>query len=46
VLEVELADHLKVATWNNGLSDVGDHTLIGTDSKVYDALADLEKATP
>lgn len=30
-----------VMTWNNGLSDIGDNTLIAQSSKLYDALSDL-----
>jgi hypothetical protein len=41
VLTVSLTDDIKVGTWNNGLSDFEDHTLIDVDSPLYDKLADL-----
>ena len=41
VLTLSLTDDIKVGTWNNGLSDFEDHTLIDVDSPLYDKLADL-----
>jgi len=43
VLNVNIAEGVNVTTWNNGLSDIGDHTLIDPDSEVYDALAELDE---
>ena len=40
-LEVTLADGVSVATWNNGLSDGDDNTLIDPKSALYDDLAGL-----
>ncbi|WP_344301884.1 hypothetical protein [Nocardioides bigeumensis] len=43
VLDLEIADGINVATWNNGFSDVGDGTLIDPQSDLYDTLAKLEE---
>ena len=40
-LEVKLADGMKVATNNNGFSDLGDHTLIDPNSALYAELGHL-----
>jgi len=43
VISIKLDDDIKVSTWNNGLSDISDHTLIKEDSPLYASLADLEE---
>jgi hypothetical protein len=41
VLSLYIGKDIKASTTNNGLSDLGAHTLIGTDSPLYDSLATL-----
>jgi hypothetical protein len=41
VLEIEIADDIKVSTWNNALSDLADDTLIKKSSSVFEAMASL-----
>lgn len=43
VLTLEMAEDIEVGTWNNGFSDLHDHTLIPTDSELYNDLASLEE---
>jgi hypothetical protein len=43
VLEIEIADDIKVSTWNNALSDFEDNTLIQTDSPVFEAMSSLNE---
>ncbi len=43
VITVELAEEIKVGTWNNAFSDLVDETLVDQDSPVYEALADLQE---
>jgi hypothetical protein len=43
VLDVQIADGINVTTWNNSMSDSGDHTLIDPESSLYDTLAELEE---
>jgi len=43
VLELSIADGVKVATWNNSLSDFDDQTLIKEGSPVWRLLAELEE---
>jgi hypothetical protein len=43
VLDVRIADGINLTTWNNGVSDAGDGTLIDPDSALYDTLATLEE---
>lgn len=40
---VEIADRVKVITWNNALSDFSDDTLIPTSSKFFDKLVAMKK---
>lgn len=40
---VEIADNVKVITWNNSLSDISDDTLIPTSSKFFDKLVAMQK---
>lgn len=42
VLSIELSDDIRVGTWNNALSDIGDNTLIKSD-KLMDRLAEMEE---
>jgi hypothetical protein len=43
VIEVEIAKNITVKTWNNALSDMGDHTLIEPGSKFFDFVASLKR---
>jgi hypothetical protein len=43
VLEIVIADGIKVSTWNNAFSDFEDHTLIKTSSPVFDAMSSLNE---
>ena len=45
ILAVKLlgSSNITVKTWNNGLSDIGSHTLIPCGSSLYDQVADLAK---
>jgi hypothetical protein len=45
VVEVEIAKNITVKTWNNALSDMGDHTLIEPGTKFFDFVASLKKGT-
>jgi hypothetical protein len=45
VIEVEIAKNITVKTWNNALSDIGDHTLIEPGTKFFDFVASLKKGT-
>ena len=45
VIEVEIAKKITVKTWNNALSDIGDHTLIEPGTKFFDFVASLKKGT-
>lgn len=45
-IEVELPCGVQIGTWNNSLSDLGSNTLIPQSSKVYAALAEMQKGTP
>jgi len=40
-LEIEVTDDIKVSTWNNGLSDIGDNTVIDPKSALYASLGEL-----
>lgn len=42
ILEVEIAEDTRLATWGNSFSDYSDDTLIDKDSPIYSALAELE----
>jgi hypothetical protein len=42
VLTVALARDVSVSTWNNGLSDLGDDTIIDPDSPLYEDLGRLK----
>lgn len=37
-VDIEIADRIRVQTWNNALSDIGDNTLIPTSSKFFNDL--------
>lgn len=41
-VDIEIADNVRVVTWNNFLSDIGDDTLIPESSKMFDNLLELE----
>ena len=43
VLGLVVAEDVKVATWNNGLSDIGSGTIIDPDSKVWSQIVDLNE---
>jgi len=43
---VDIADDMKVSTWNNALSDFQDDTLIPTTSSFFDDLVALKKGDP
>ena len=40
---IEIADKVKVMTWNNAFSDISDDTLIPTSSKFFDKLVAMQK---
>ena len=42
-LEIEIANDVRVKTWNNALSDISDNTLIPTSSKFFDRLVAMQK---
>jgi predicted transcriptional regulator len=42
-VEIEIADRIKVKTWNNALSDISDNTLIPTSSSFFDNLVSMNK---
>jgi hypothetical protein len=42
-LEIEIANDVRVKTWNNALSDISDNTLIPTSSKFFDRLVAMKK---
>lgn len=46
VLEIQLANSLTVKTWNNGFSDMSDHTLIPHGSALYSTVSALHKGQP
>ena len=43
VLSIDLGNDVAVQTWNNGMSDVGSHTLIEPNSDLFGSLADLNE---
>ena len=43
VLAISIADDIQVKTWNNALSDIGDHTLIDPNSDLYRRALSLQK---
>lgn len=43
VLEIEIADDVKVSTWNNALSDFEDNTLIKTSSPIFEAMSSMNE---
>lgn len=43
---VDIAEDMKVSTWNNALSDFSDNTLIPTTSNFFDNLVALKKGDP
>jgi hypothetical protein len=40
---IEIAEKVKVMTWNNAFSDISDDTLIPTSSKFFDKLVEMKK---
>jgi hypothetical protein len=40
---IEIADKVKMITWNNAFSDISDNTLIPTSSKFFDKLVAMQK---
>ena len=42
VLAISIADDIQVKTWNNALSDIGDHTLIDPNSDLYRRAVNLQ----
>jgi hypothetical protein len=42
-VEIEIADRIKVKTWNNAFSDISDNTLIPTSSSFFDNLVAMNK---
>jgi hypothetical protein len=42
-VEIEIADRIKVKTWNNAFSDISDNTLISTSSSFFDNLVSMNK---
>lgn len=44
-VEIELADDVRVKTWNNAFSDISDNTLIPTTSKFFDDLVAMSEDT-
>ena len=42
-LEIEIANDVRVKTWNNALSDILDNTLIPPSSKFFDRLVAMKK---
>lgn len=42
-LEIEIANDVRVQTWNNALSDIFDNTLISPSSKFFDRLVAMNK---
>ena len=46
ILTLRLAPHLTVATWNNGLSDIADRTLLDPASTLYRTLTHMRQGEP
>jgi hypothetical protein len=44
-VEIELADNVRVKTWNNALSDIGDNTLISPSSSFFNNLVAMSEDT-
>lgn len=44
-VEIELADNVRVKTWNNALSDIGDNTLISPSSSFFNNLVSMSEDT-
>ena len=42
-VEIELADNVRIKTWNNALSDIGDNTLIPTGASFFDDLVAISE---
>lgn len=45
-IQIEIADGIRVQTWNNSFSDMNDNTLIPEGSKVFNAIMDGDDGTP
>lgn len=43
VLTLEVAEDVAIGTWNNGVSDIGDGTLVEVDSEVWNAMIDFDE---
>lgn len=42
-VDIEIADRVRLQTWNNAFSDIGDNTLIPTSSKFFNNLVAMNK---
>ena len=42
-VDIEIADRVRMQTWNNAFSDIGDNTLIPTSSKFFNDLVAMGK---
>jgi len=42
-VDIEIADRIRVQTWNNAFSDIGDNTLISTSSAFFDDLVAMKE---
>jgi hypothetical protein len=45
-VEIKIADNVKIKTWSNAFSDLGDNTLIPSSSKFFDNLVALKDGDP
>lgn len=43
VLALQVAEEVKVSTWNNGMSDIGDNTIIEEGTALWDQMVPLEE---
>lgn len=46
VISISLAPNVQVSTWNNSISDLGDHTLIDPTSSLFNVLATMKVGDP
>lgn len=42
-ISVQIEDSIRLATWNNAFSDIGDETLIKEGTKLWDKLLEMEE---
>lgn len=42
-VSIQIHDTIRIATWNNSFSDIGDQTLIKENSKLWEKLLDMEE---